>query len=266
MNILVLNDDGIDAPGLWVMVSELKHVGQVTVVAPQKEQSGVGSSITFRRVVAVEKEPSPIGGVDAYSVTGTPADCAIIAIKSLLPDSIDIAISGINRGPNLGHDVFVSGTFGAALQTHLHGIPSMAVSLDAYENMDFAVSARVTALLAESMGNNIIGGECLLNVNVPHIPLEEIQGMDVTSLSRQNYCGARVEGDDGHYHITRLGDMGEGLIYSDLWALRQHRISVTPLLFTHDNSPSICHHDGLHGAVPLLFHQLKRQNGAVRDD
>jgi 5'-nucleotidase len=110
MNILVVNDDGIYAPGLWALASELKRLGKVTVVAPDREQSGIGAAITLHHPLRLQKVKSEIRGIESYAVGGTPGDSVIMAINLLANDKFDLAVSGINNGPNLGVDIFQSGT------------------------------------------------------------------------------------------------------------------------------------------------------------
>ena len=131
MIILVTNDDGILADGLWALVVELKKIGPVVVVAPAEERSGVGTAVTLRQPLRVQSVTPLIPEVEAYSVDGTPADSVILALGKLATNRIDLVVSGINNGPNLGEDVFISGTVGAALQGYLHGLPALAVSMDA---------------------------------------------------------------------------------------------------------------------------------------
>ncbi len=257
MRILVANDDGIKAPGLWQMVKELQAVGQVVVAAPQQERSGAGTSISLRKPIEVKRIEPELEGVEAYSVDGTPADSAIIALKSLFPDEIDLVVSGINRGSNMGHDIFVSGTVGAALQGYLHGIPSLAVSMYAYEGLNFAVGARLAALLAARVKDGVLPREVLLNVNLPNLELGEIAGVEITRLSRENYCD-RVERDygsgDGYYQIMRsnefLGDVG-----SDVWALQRNLISITAL---PDGRVSGSLQRRLRELAPDIYHELHR--------
>ena len=257
MRILVTNDDGIKAPGLWQMVKELQAVGQVVVAAPQQERSGAGTSISLRKPIEVKRIEPQLKGVEAYSVEGTPADSVIIAVKSLFPGEIDLVASGINRGSNLGHDVFVSGTVGAALQGYLHGIPSLAVSMYAYEGLYFAVAARVAALLAARVRDGGLPREVLLNVNLPNLEMSEIGGVEITRLSRENYCDL-VERDDGSgdgcYQIVRnnefLGDVG-----SDVWALQRNLISITAL---PDGRVSGSLQRRLRELAPDIYHELHR--------
>ena len=113
MNILVTNDDGIFADGLWILVEELKRGARVVVVAPDREQSAVGTAVTLSQPLRVHRVRPLVPGVEAYSVTGTPADCVILASGKLVTDKIDLVISGINHGLNLGNDVLISGFFDA---------------------------------------------------------------------------------------------------------------------------------------------------------
>lgn len=232
MRILLTNDDGVAAPGLWAAARELSRVGELTVVAPSKERSGAGTSISLRRPIRVLEAVSEVEGVRAFSVSGTPSDSAIVAIRSLFEEKFDLVVSGINRGSNLGHDVYVSGTVGAAMQGYLHDIPSIAVSMYAYADLDFSGAARVAALIARRVASGALSGPMLLNVNAPNVAFGAIQGVAVTSLSQSNYCD-RIDTDvdeEGHYYmITRHEDMHEAPEGTDLWAVEHGRVSVTPL-------------------------------------
>jgi len=257
MRILVTNDDGIDASGLWVAVKELQKVGEVKVVAPQWEQSGGGASITLRQPIKVNKVESRLRGVEAYSTEGTPSDCVIIGIKSLFPEGVDILVSGINRGANIGHDVFVSGTVGAALQGYLRGIPSLAISVNAYENLDFEAAAKLTALLVAKIKGETLLKEILLNVNLPNLPPEKILGIEVTELSKQSYCDTVEKSQnskENYYRIKRNSkDTYHANHGSDIWALQLNRISITPLLNSStDNSLHAC----LQGLSPPHLDEL----------
>lgn len=230
MKILVTNDDGIDSPGLWAVVEELRRVGEVVVVAPQSEQSGVGTSVNLRRAVKVFPQA---GGKGIYATDGTPVDCVIIAFRSLFPGEIDLVISGINKGPNMGYDVFVSGTVAGALVGCFHGAPSLAVSVDAYEGANFEAAAKLTALVAGRVKKGDLPRETLMNINLPNLPLEEITGIEVTKLGKQSHCGAIgkvLTGESEGYIILRDKVIGEVSRGSDAWAVEQKKISITPLL------------------------------------
>lgn len=138
MRILLTNDDGIGAPGLWAVAAELAKVGDLVVAAPGEERSGAGTSISLRKPIRVQEVAPQVDGVKAFSVSGTPADSAILAISCLFPGEFDLVVSGINRGSNLGHDVYVSGTVGAAMRP----IPSgRSVSRRAESAMNVRLSA-----------------------------------------------------------------------------------------------------------------------------
>ena len=270
MKILVTNDDGIDAPGLKVLARELQKVERVIVVAPEQEQSGVGTSISLHQPIKVKKLKSWKERIEAYSVGGTPSDSVLIATQSLFPGEIGLVVSGINRGANMGYDVCVSGTVGAALQGYLHGITSMAISIDAYENLNFDVAAKLASLLAANIKSGRLAQKTLLNINLPDLPLSEIAGIDITRLSKQSYCD-RVEKElsdtEEHYRIRRnnKNDLHYRNLDDDCCALRQNRISITALPDSFvGNSSQHCLKDlapamysELHKtqSKPLLFHQ-----------
>ena len=257
MKILVCNDDGIEADGLWALVKALRKVGQVVVMAPHQEQSGVGTAISLKRAIRVNQVESRLEGVEAYSVEGTPADSVIIALRSLFAGEIDLVVSGINRGSNMGHDVVVSGTLGAAIQGYLHDVPSMAVSLNGYdEELHFEPSARIAALLAASIRDGMLSEHLLLNVNLPNLPLSELEGIEITSQSQQSYCDAveHDESDKECYRIRRIPDLGTGSQGHDLWAVQRNRISITPLL---DGSSPNSLQDRLQELAPSLHHKLR---------
>jgi len=234
MKILVTNDDGIDAPGLQAVVKELRKLGPVAVVAPLQEQSGVGTSISLRQHIKVKKLEPWGEDIEVYSVEGTPSDSVIIATQSLFPGEINLVVSGINRGPNIGRDIFVSGTVGAALQGYLHGIPSMAISINAYENFNFDVAAKLAFLLAAKLKNRVLPQKILLNINLPNLPPGEIAGIEITRLSQQSYCDRverKLDSKGEHYRIMRNNkkDLHHRNLSDDILALEQNRISITPL-------------------------------------
>jgi 5'-nucleotidase len=235
MKILVTNDDGINADGLWSLVSQLKKIGKVTVVAPDREQSGVGTSISLHDPIRVTKIHEKIPGIDTYSVEGTPADCVIMAIRVVMKQGIDLVVSGINQGPNCGYDVFLSGTVGAALQGFFYSIPSIAASMNSFDEPHFETGARITSAVAEYVVGHKITGKMLLNVNIPALPLKEVRGIEVTRLGEKSYSAGIQTGNDGrrdYYWILHRGtDVGvtKG---TDMWALKHKMVSVTPLRFS----------------------------------
>jgi 5'-nucleotidase len=239
LNILVTNDDGVYADGLWAVVKELQHVGDVTVVAPDRDQSGTGTSVTLSRPLRMSQARSVTDGIKAYSVEGTPADSVILGLRSAIKDQVDLVVSGINEGPNLGNDVFISGTIGAALQGYFYGIPAIAVSVAAFEDIYFDVAARLVGLLARAFNNGVLPRKMLLNVNVPNLLCEEIEGIEITKLGERSYTDKISPGHDGkrqYYWIVRGVPEWSVSQGSDIWALEQNKISITPVLNSLDSS------------------------------
>ena len=235
LKILVTNDDGINADGLWTLVDQLKDVGDVTVVAPDREQSGVGTSVSFHHPIRLTKIHSKIQGIDAYSVEGTPADSVIMAIKVIMTDGIDLVVSGINQGPNCGYDVFLSGTVGAAFQGFFYSIPSMAVSMNDFVNPNFKTGAFIASVMAEYVATQKLTGKMILNINVPSIALSDIQGIEMTRLGQKMYSAGIETGNDGrhdYYWIIHRGIDASDVAGTDTWALKHNRVSITPLRFS----------------------------------
>lgn len=261
LRILVTNDDGVYADGLWALVRELRDVGTVTVVAPDREQSGVGTSVTLHQPVRLSKIKPRLKGVNAYSVQGTPADSVILALRSVMKDKVDLVVSGINEGPNLGDDVFISGTVGAALQGYFYGIPAIALSVAAFEGIHFDAAARVARLLASEINGSGLSTKMLLNVNLPNLPREKIEGIEITRLGEREYADKIEPGHDGrrHYYWIVHGqsqwNVSSG---SDIWALKQNRISITPLPNSSDSSSD----HFLKNLAPDLFRKLLDSTGS----
>lgn len=233
MRILVTNDDGIYASGLWVLVEELRKVAEVVVVAPDREQSGVGTSVTLLRPIRLSRVLPMVEGVETYAVQGSPADCVILALGSLFKDGIDLVMAGINQGANLGYDAFISGTVGAALQGYFQGKPSIALSITTLRDPQWSAAAPLGRLLAAEVAAQHLPRNLLLNVNLPNLSLEGVKGVEVTRLGGRSYADIVEEREDErgkHFHWIVRGkpdwDLEEG---TDIWAVRNDRISVTPL-------------------------------------
>ncbi|MBT9159898.1 MAG: 5'/3'-nucleotidase SurE [Dehalococcoidia bacterium] len=233
MKILVSNDDGIYARGLWALVKELKEVGEVIVVAPDRQQSAVGTSVTLHYPLRVKKVKPRLSGVETYSVEGTPADSVILGLRMLAKDDVDLVISGINEGLNLGNDVFISGTVGAALQGYFYEIPAIAISTALVgDKVRFDTAARIGALLAKKVQQNDVLPGTLLNVNLPYLPLRKIQGIQATRLGRRSYRDEIKKGNDGrrdYYWIVRSEPERGEQKGTDIWAIRKNKISITLL-------------------------------------
>jgi 5'-nucleotidase len=231
LNILVTNDDGIYADGLWRVAEELRSVGEVTIVAPDRDQSGAGASVSLRLPIRYREIKPLVNGITCYAVEGTPSDSVIIAIRKAVINSIDLVVSGINDGANLGNDVFISGTVGAALQGYAYGIPSIAISVAGFSDVKYDVAAKTARYLADLYKNGILTDNMMLNVNVPKLPLDKIQGVEITSLGERSYTDRIDEGHDGkrdYYWIIRGIPEWSVVPGTDIWALEQNKISITP--------------------------------------
>ena len=243
MRILVTNDDGITADGLWKLVAELKKAGPVVVVAPAREQSACGTAVTLRQPLRVNSETPLIPGVEAYSVGGTPSDSVILALGRLAADRIDLVVSGINSGLNLGDDVFISGTVGAALQGYLHGLPALAISTEAVNNSHLEGAAKVAALLARMIDTGTLPRDIFLNVNLPDLPLEEITETRITRLANQSHGNTvavrQEDGDQPYYRLLRQRITNNKDTNTDVAAIERGYISITPLHTHWFSQPSI---------------------------
>ena len=241
MRILVTNDDGIFAPGLWVLVKELKNVAQVVVVAPDREQSAVGTAVTLRQPLRVQEVTPLVPEVETYSVEGTPTDSVILALGQLVRNKIDLVISGINRGLNLGADVFISGTVGAALQGYLRGYPALAISADAVDNCHLYNAAKFAALVAKKIDCGTLPANIFLNINLPSLSLAKVRGTKITRLASESHTNSVDERDDDKgrcYWIIRNRMNNNTNKKTDIWAIEQGNISITPLHTNLSSEPS----------------------------
>lgn len=236
MNILVTNDDGIYAEGLWTLVKELKNIGKVTVVAPDREQSAVGTALTLRQVLRIHRVKPEISGIDTFTTEGTPGDSVILALGQIIKDKVDLVVSGINYGPNVGDDVLISGTVGGALQGFLRGIPSIAVSLASIwgqtDSLHLETAALVTTLIAEKLCSNNPMTNAFLNVNVPDVPINEIRGIKPTRFAHETHVETVEEGNDGkksYYWLMRHAIPCNPEKRTDIYTVQQCSVSITPL-------------------------------------
>lgn len=233
MNILVTNDDGIDAPGLQTLVVALREVGEVGVVAPDHNWSAAGLTKTMHKPLRISKARLPDGST-AYTTNGAPSDCVALALLGILPQPPDLVISGINLGANMADDILYSGTVAAAMEGVISGIPSLAISLDTFEGeADFIYAAQFTARLACQMEGRGLPSGSLLNVNVPYLPPVKIAGVEITRLGKRLYQDDLIERRDpwGRSYYWIGGERPGGVMEegTDIWALANKRISITPL-------------------------------------
>ncbi|MFO7983537.1 MAG: 5'/3'-nucleotidase SurE [Desulfuromonadales bacterium] len=230
MLILVTNDDGILSAGLTTLAEHLQSLGDVVVVAPDRERSAVGHSLTLHSPLrATELSPG------RYAVDGTPTDCVNLGVHGLFAQRPDLVVSGINVGSNMGDDVTYSGTVAAAMEATLMGVPAFAVSLDVEAGLsaDYSGAARFATLLARKMKEHRLPPDTFLNVNMPACPPEEVRGVRITRQGKRVYGDLIVEKLDPRgrkYYWIGAGELGfkneEG---TDFHALRNRCVSVTPL-------------------------------------
>jgi len=233
MRVLLTNDDGINAKGLYALYKIFRQAGaEVFVVAPEGERSAVGHAITLYKPLRVH-EVEKNGELFGYAINGTPADCVKIAVRALMDKEPDVVISGINLGPNVGVSVIYSGTISAATEAAILGIPAMAVSVDSFTEIDFTAAAKVTLNLAKHLAKNGLPYGVLLNVNIPSLPETEIRGVAITRQSKSRFVekfDKRVD-PRGRVYYWLTGDMeileeGED---TDERALKEGKISITPI-------------------------------------
>ena len=175
MNILVVNDDGIKAEGIVRLAALAKTLGKVTVVAPAHQCSGMSHHISFEKDLILKKVPFPVEDVDAYSITGTPADCVRVGISSIIEEKPDVVFSGINKGYNIGYEIMYSGTVGAAMEALVYGVPAIAFSQFKFD--DFSAMETYFPEIMKELEKREIGDNQIWNINVPHCTAQEIQGI-----------------------------------------------------------------------------------------
>lgn len=228
MNILITNDDGIFAPALRALRTELAGLGRVITVAPDRDQSATSHSLTLHRPFRIHRHD-----VDVYSVDGTPTDCVVCAWYGLLDQPPDLVVSGINHGPNMGEDVFYSGTVAAAIEGTLQGAPSIAASLVTRERTDFLEPAAFVARLARQVVERGLPRRGLLNVNIPFLPWAAVEGVRVTRLGSRVYQDTLVRKQDprgrDYYWIGGEDPVWESTPGTDFHAVHEGFVSVTPL-------------------------------------
>jgi len=227
MRILLSNDDGYFAPGLEHLAAALAPHAEITVVAPERDRSGASNSLTLDRPLSVRRAPNGF-----LFVNGTPTDCVHLAVTGLLNELPDMVMSGINLGANMGDDTIYSGTVAAATEGFLLGVPSVALSLASKTAKHFETAAGV-ALDLLLRHQREPAGPWLLNVNIPDVPREDVQGYRITRLGRRHKAEdvVRMQSPRGEtvYWVGAAGpaaDAGEG---TDFHAVENRWISVTPL-------------------------------------
>lgn len=228
MHILISNDDGYRATGLKVLVESLGKHDQLSVVAPERNRSGASNSLTLERPLRAH-----LADNGYYFVDGTPTDCVHLAITGLLDKEPDMVVSGINAGANMGDDVLYSGTVAAAMEGRHLGLPSIAVSMNSYTPQHYETGAIAVEKIITNLEEKPIARNTILNINVPDVPWDAIQGIQVTRLGNRHKSAGVIKQDDPRGHIMywvgppgAAQDAGEG---TDFFAVENNYISVTPL-------------------------------------
>ncbi len=232
VTILITNDDGINAPGIKALADAMSKIGDIYVVAPDRQRSAVGMSITLEHPLRVERL-----GDKNFSVNGMPVDCVNLAVHELMGKPPDLIVSGINDGRNIGYDIYCSGTVGAAMSGTMFGIPSIAVSIAIDEKKESKVWYETAAQMAVKISRIVIEKGLqkgkLLNINVPNLPMSEIKGIEITRHcsatydieihNRKDPKGREYFWVGGFFQV--VGDHSK----TDMEALSHNKVSVTPL-------------------------------------
>ena len=234
MIILVTNDDGINSQGLLALEKSLRELGQVWVIAPDRERNAVGRALTLHRPLRVEKKSAR-----RFAVNGTPSDCVNLALNGLIPEKPILVVSGINKGANLGDDISYSGTISAAFEATILGVPAFAISLAARSRFKFQPAALFAAELADKILQHGLPPDTFLNVNVPDTQGERITSYKITKQGKSIYDNSVVEKVDPrggkYYWIGGDGITFKKIPQSDFEAVSQNIISITPLKTDYTN-------------------------------
>jgi 5'-nucleotidase len=227
MKILISNDDGVQAPGLACLARALSTIADITVVAPERNRSGASNSLTLHNPLRVQRIENGF-----YSVAGTPTDCVHLAITGMLDEEPDMVVSGINAGSNLGDDVFYSGTVAAAMEGRFLGLPAMAVSLGG-DALHYETAAAVAKNLVVCLQKNPLPSQTILNINIPDVPIDELQGFDITRLGTRHRAEKMLRQVDPRgqpiYWVGLPGPEQDAGLGTDFYAINNNRVSITPL-------------------------------------
>ena len=226
MKILISNDDGYKAKGIKQLAKSLSEDHDVIVVAPSENKSASSSSLTL------DKPLKPIKiDTNIYSIDATPSDCVHLALCGFLDEDIDLVVTGINFGPNLGDDVIYSGTVAGAIEGRFLGLPSVAISLASWEGVNFETAGIIANQLIGQITHAQLSHDTILNVNVPDVPLKDIQGFQTTRLGKRHMSEeATPDIDDSSlYWIGENGKESDNGVGTDFHAIANNYVSVTPL-------------------------------------
>lgn len=228
MKILVSNDDGVLAPGIRALAKELATIAEVEVVAPDRNRSGASNSLTLTRPLIVKKMDN-----GHYYVEGTPTDCVHLALTGFLETQIDMVVSGINDGANLGDDILYSGTVAAAMEGRYLGLPAIAISMVGDRIQHYETAAIIAKQLVMKLMINGLPAQTILNINVPDLPIEEIKGLQVTRLGTRHCSEQSIKAQDPRgrtiYWIGPPGLEADAGVGTDFHAVNSGYVSITPL-------------------------------------
>ncbi len=229
MRILLSNDDGCTAPGLLCLRDHLREHHDVTVVAPDRNRSGASNSLTLSRPVRVQTHAD-----GTHCVDGTPTDCVHLALTGMLDPEFDMVVSGINAGANLGDDTLYSGTVAAAMEGRFLGYSAVALSCCASTPQHYDTAAQAALRIVARLRHDPLPGDTILNVNVPDVPWQALQGFEVTRLGSRHRSERVIPARDPRgrpiWWIGAAGGEGGAGPGTDFHAVNQHRVSITPLL------------------------------------
>lgn len=228
MRILIANDDGYLSPGIQALHAAMKTLGQATIVAPDRNRSGASHSLTLSHPIHVQQHQA-----DIYSLEGTPTDCVNIALSGLLDEEMDMVVSGINDGPNMGDDVLYSGTVAAAIEGRHLGHPALAVSMASHEPQHFSTAATVVSDLVSHLREVPLPADTILNINVPDRPFDQLKGLRATRLGTRHPSSDSIvqisPRGETMYWIGAAGEIADDGPGTDFGAVKEGYVSVTPL-------------------------------------
>lgn len=227
MKFLLSNDDGYQAPGINKLAHTLSTIGEVVIVAPEENKSASSSSLTLKNPLTITEYKENI-----YFINGTPTDCVHIALSGFLKFKPDMVISGINDGPNMGDDTIYSGTVAAAMEGYLLDIPSLAISMSQCDPKHYSTAGQVVLDLIPKIKN--LQQSILLNINVPDIPYNELQGTEITRLGKRHKAEPIIhhpnQNDKLMYWVGAAGEPNDGGLGTDFFAIKNEKVSISPII------------------------------------
>lgn len=228
LRVLISNDDGVYAKGIVTLADAIKKMATIDVFAPDRNRSGASNSLTLTAPLHLKTLDNGF-----VSVEGTPTDCVHVAITGLLETMPDMVVSGINAGANMGDDVWYSGTVAAAMEGRFLGLPAIAMSLAGEKLEHYETAAKVACELIQHILQEPLPAATILNVNVPDVPFEQLQGYEVTRLGTRHCAAPTIKQVDPRgnkiYWVGPAGAEQDAGIGTDFYAIRQNKVSITPL-------------------------------------